>query len=210
MKMDNTAENILKFWFSTTDVSSDIKKSAEWFKATEGFDKEISRQFLTVRSDAVDGKLDHLIANPAECLALIIVLDQFSRNLFRNSPHAFEADLRAREVSRVAIERGYCQSYSNWPKIFCYLPFEHSESLGDHEFIAPHFEALEGSEFENSKITAREHMETIRKFGRYPHRNRALGRKNSQEEEQYLKNGPLWGKTKAEAEAIIRLRKMKK
>lgn len=202
--MDPVAEKILTFWFGTTDVSADISKRDEWFKSTEEFDRALIENFKDVQADAAAGKLDHLAETPAECLALIIALDQFTRNMFRNSPKAFDADPKARDIARLAMGRGYHESYSEWPKVFCYLPFEHSEELADHEFIEPYYMALEGEEFAHSKQMTLDHSEAIRRFGRYPHRNEVLGRENTPEEEEYMKDPPLWGKTKAEAEEIQR------
>ncbi len=207
--MRSVAETVLLFWFGNTDLSADIPKSSNWFKASETFDQELKDKFEKIHRQATLGKLDHLMETAAECLALIIILDQFSRNLHRNSPKAFEADSKTREIARTALANNFDKEYSNWPKIFCYLPFEHSEFLEDHEFISPYFEALEGQEFENSRKTAREHMKVIQKYGRYPHRNNVMGRINTPEEEKYLENPPLWGKTKAEAAEILERRKTK-
>jgi len=208
--MRSVAETVLLFWFGNTDLSADIPKSSDWFKASETFDQELKDKFEKIHCQAILGKLDHLMDTAVECLALIIILDQFSRNLHRNSPKAFEADSKTREIARTALANNFDKQYGNWQKIFCYLPFEHSEFLEDHEFISPYFEALEGQEFENSRKTAREHMKVIQKYGRYPHRNNVMGRINTPEEEEYLENPPLWGKTKAEAAEILERRKTKK
>jgi len=208
--MRSVAETVLLFWFGNTDLSADIPRSSNWFKASETFDQELKDKFEKIHRQATLGKLDHFMETAAECLALLIILDQFSRNLHRNSPKAFEADSKTREIARTALANNFDKEFSNWPKIFCYLPFEHSEFLDDHEFISPYFEALEGQEFENSRKTAREHMKVIQKYGRYPHRNNVMGRINTPEEEKYLENPPLWGKTKAEAAEILKRRKNKK
>ena len=208
--MRSVAEQVLLFWFRNADLSTNIPKSPDWFKASRTFDQELKDKFEKIHCQAILGKLDYLVDTAAECLALIIILDQFSRNLYRNSPKAFEADSKTREIARTALVNNFDKEYSNWPKIFCYLPFEHSEVLEDHEFISPYFEALEGKEFENSRKTAREHMKVIQKYGRYPHRNNVMGRINTPEEDKYLENPPLWGKTKAEAAEILKRRKNKK
>jgi len=202
--MDPIAEKILMFWFGTTDVSAEMSKNDEWFKSTDAFDNALTEQFTDIQAQAARGELDHLTETAEECLALIIALDQFSRNVFRNSPKAFDADPKARDIARLAMGRNYHEQYSSWPKVFCYLPFEHSEILEDHDFIEPYYMALEGAEFEHSKQMTLDHSEAIRRFGRYPHRNAVMGRENTPEEEEYLKDPPLWGKTKAEAEEIMR------
>ena len=194
--MDAIAGNILTFWFGTTDLSGEIERRPVWFKATPEFDADLARGFAAVHEEAARGDLDRLVDDPSECLALIIALDQFPRNLYRGTPRSYASDARARSTAVLALERGYDRGFSHFPRIFAYLPFEHSEALEDQERAVELFSAL-GEE--RSTESAIAHRDAIRRFGRFPHRNRILGRPNTPEEEEYLKDPPLWGMTAAEA-----------
>jgi uncharacterized protein (DUF924 family) len=197
--MDPVAEEILTFWFGTTDLAAEMERREVWFRATAEFDRQLARQFADVHEQAASGAFDPFVHAPEECLALIIALDQFPRNIFRGTSRAFAADHKARDIARYALGRGYDRRFARWPKTFVYLPFEHSEELADQE-KGIQLDAALGDE-EGMKA-ARGHHHAIRRFGRFPHRNAVLGRANTPEEEEYLKEPPLWGKTAAEVEAI--------
>ena len=196
--MDPVAHDILTFWFGTTELASAIEKRDEWFSATAEFDRALTEKFSGVHGQAAGGALDRLIHAPEGCLALIIALDQFPRNLFRGTARAFATDAHAREAARHAVTRGYDRGFSRWPWTFVYLPFEHSEALADQETA---LELYRGLGDEESMKYAIDHHDVIRRFGRFPHRNAALGRENTPEETEYLKNPPSWGKTAAERAA---------
>lgn len=197
--MDSVAKDILTFWFGTTDLSIDFEKRPEWFRATPEFDATLIARFTGIHEQAASGALDHLKDSAEECLALILSLDQFPRNIFRGTARAFATDATARDMARHAIDRDFDGNFTRWPKTFCYLPFEHSEVLADQERALVLYKSLDS---EDSMKSAIGHHDVIKRFGRFPHRNAAIGRPNTPEEEEYLKDPPLWGKTAAEIESL--------
>ena len=132
----------------------------------------------------VRDELDSMANDPQGCLALIILLDQFSRNMFRGSAQAFAADEKALAHARTAVERGLDQQLPPFQRTFVYLPFEHSESLADQDRSVALFEALGD---ENTYDYAVRHRDIIVRFGRFPHRNVILGRESTPEELEFLK-----------------------
>ncbi len=129
------------------------------------------------------------------------MLDQCPRNLFRGSAKSFAADPKAREIARYALEKDYQADLALWPRIFTYLPFEHSEEIADQNLSLALYKK---TGVETAIEAAVGHRNAIAKFGRFPHRNEVLGRENTPEEEEYLKTPPTWGKTKAELEEMER------
>jgi len=190
-------EDILEFWFEDMDLTREREKRDVWFKSTPEFDQAIHDNFLSAYEDAAAGRLDEMKVSREGCLALILILDQFSRNLFRNNPQAFAADAKAREFARYALDNGFDRGLSDFVRVFFYLPFEHSEDLADQELSVKLFSPMNN---ENTTNAAIGHHDAIARFGRFPHRNAVLGRENTPEEEEYLKDPPMWGKTAAEAE----------
>ncbi|MGC1411934.1 MAG: DUF924 family protein [Acetobacteraceae bacterium] len=172
-----TPDDVLDFWFAG-DPETHRK---EWFKKTAEFDATCTG-FADGLRDARRGAFDHWTETPRGTLALIILLDQFPRNLHRNSPEAFAADAKAREVARTALTRGIDQMLGEVERMFVYLPFEHSEDLADQDESVRLFTALG----EDMTRYAEEHRDVIRRFGRFPHRNAALGRACTPDELAYL------------------------
>jgi len=172
-----TPEEVLNFWFAG-DPSRWRKK---WFKKSDEFDTACAR-FAEALCDAKQGLLDHWTATPQGSLALIILLDQFSRNLFRGSPESYAADARARLMARRAVARGFDQQVGSTERTFLYLPFMHSEAIADQDEAVRLFEALAGE----SVRYAHHHRDVVRRFGRFPHRNAVLGRISTPEELAYL------------------------
>ena len=197
--MDPIATEILTFWFGTTDLSTDLEKRAVWFRATPEFDEQLIAWYTGIHEQAAMGALDHFKKSAEECLALIVSLDQYPRNIFRGTALAYATDANARDIARHAIDRGYDKTFSRWPKTFCYLPFEHSEYLADQERALVLYKNLDSAESMKSAIG---HHDVIKRFGRFHHRNEDMGRQNTPEEEEYMKDPPLWGKTAAEIEAL--------
>jgi uncharacterized protein (DUF924 family) len=189
------ASEILDFWFGTAELDGGIEMREIWFRSTAEFDAEIESRFLSVHEAAARGEHDALMATPKGALALIIVLDQFPRNLFRGSARSFATDSKAREIAHSAVDNGFDKGFDAWAKVFMYLPFEHSEDLADQDRGVA---LMSGMPEERTVKAAREHRDVIARFGRFPHRNAVLGRINTPEEEEYLKNPPIWGKTAAE------------
>ena len=177
------SEDILNFWFEDLDLTREREKRDLWFKSTPEFDQAIRDNFLTAYEDAAAGLLDEMMRCRESCLALILILDQFSRNLFRNNPQAFAADSKAREIARHALDNGFDQDLSEFVKIFFYLPFKHSEELADQELSVKLFSSMAS---ERTVEPAIGHHDAIARFGRFPHRNEALGRTSTAAELAFL------------------------
>ncbi len=177
----NITLKVLDFWFEETDRGNSIREV--WFKTDAAFDRAIGERFLDDHERAAMGAYDGIAETPEGSLALVILLDQFPRNLFRGSPRAFSTDAKARHVSAAALKRGFDTLLLPFQKMFLYLPFEHSENLEDQERSVALFKALG-----NDNLTgyAQRHLDIIARFGRFPHRNAALGRECSDEELAFL------------------------
>ncbi|MEW6690764.1 MAG: DUF924 family protein [Pseudomonadota bacterium] len=166
------ASELLSFWFG-----QDRKR---WFEKNPAFDEEIRSRFLPLFEKGFSGELEGWKTDPRACLALVILFDQFPRNMFRGTARAFAGDERARACARTILERGWDKAMTPDERTFAYLPFEHSESLEDQELSMRLFEGNPNLEW------ARKHWEIIRRFGRFPHRNAALGRASTPEELEFL------------------------
>ncbi len=176
----DAAEVILKFWFEET-------KPYQWFRRDDAFDAAIRNRFAELHTLAIDGKLDHWADAPRTALARIILLDQFSRNIFRDDPRAFAHDHLALKAASDAVARDHDNSFDAKERAFFYMPFMHCEELASQERCVELIkERLPGSTNEPHAI---EHRNIIRKFGRFPHRNEVLGRKSTPEEIEFLKSG---------------------
>jgi uncharacterized protein (DUF924 family) len=178
---DPRAEAVLRFWFRGAE------RRREWFAKDPAFDAAIRDRFLSLHEDAAAGRLAAWRGRAAECLALVIVLDQFPRNMFRGEARAFATDPLARGAAAHALERGFDRAMLPVERLFLYLPFEHSESPADQEralalmrALAAHPQTADAGEW------AEKHAAVIRRFGRFPHRNAALGRASTAEEAEYL------------------------
>ncbi|VAW87838.1 FIG027190: Putative transmembrane protein [hydrothermal vent metagenome] len=169
-------KNILDFWFI------EIGKE-NWFKKSESLDDLIRDRFLTLYQAAIANELYTWRENARGCLAEIIVLDQFSRNLFRNSALAFVNDPLALCLAQQAVKLKYDRELSLTERAFLYMPYMHSESLIIHEQAIALF-SIEGLE-DNYRFELR-HKEIIEQFGRYPHRNELLSRTSSKKEIEFL------------------------
>lgn len=173
-------QNVLTFWFE------ELTKK-DWFISSAALDETITNRFADVHAN-VSNESD--LPNEADsnwALAAIIVLDQFSRNMFRGTPQAFASDQLALRFSKQAIERDLQRSMSNDQQQFLYMPFMHSENLDDHKKSLKLFETLGHAEH------AVEHMQLIERFGRFPHRNEILGRQSTPDELSYLEDGKRYG-----------------
>jgi len=165
-----------------------------WFTKDDGFDEAIRLKFEATHHAAARGEYDRWIETTEGALALLILLDQFPRNLYRNSPHAFATDPLARRVAAAAIERGYDRQAEADLRGFFYLPFEHSEDLADQAQAVELCEAQARETGEEDDVKwAMIHRDIIARFGRFPHRNRALGRETTAEEQAFLDDGGFAG-----------------
>jgi len=168
---------VLDFWFEEIDPSY-------WFKKDEQFDAHLKRRFALVYRDVLAGLSASWRSYPEGRLAEIIVLDQFSRNMFRETPQSFSADELALHLARECVRVGDDQKLSTIQSAFVYMPYMHSENPAIHVEAVKLF-SQEGLE-ENLKFELM-HKEIIDRFGRYPHRNKILGRTSTQEEIEFLK-----------------------
>ena len=187
------AERILNFWLTPDHSAEDgFQIWSRWFVPDPHFDKLCKTLFLDSYREAARGRLDGWKKTPRTCLALVLLLDQFPRNMFRGTARAFATDAKAREVSRDAIACGFDRELPQVMRMFLYLPFEHSEHLSDQMESVRLAVALEEDYGESPASTAIRksaelHHETIRRFGRFPGRNEALGRQSTKEESEFLK-----------------------
>ena len=180
---DDLEQRVLEFWFGKEDSPEFGVRQAKWFEADAEFDALVTEKFGADYEAAVAGEYDWLTDSARGCLALVVLLDQFPRNMFRGTARAFEADDKARTIARVAIEDGFDQALPPVFRSFFYLPFEHSEDLADQELSVLLFETLDDM---NSLRYAVSHRDVIARFGRFPHRNLQLGRENTPEESAFL------------------------
>ena len=181
-------EKVLTFWFGEREHPEYGKPRQEWFQKNPAFDQEIRNNFLTDYQLAAQDKLDEWQEVSRSCLALILLLDQFTRNLFRGQPQAFATDPKALNVAKYAIKQKYDQQMIPVERWFIYLPFEHSENLADQSQAVELMSQLKNDPDSASSIEyAIRHFEVIKRFGRFPHRNVILGRESTPEEVEFLK-----------------------
>ena len=170
-------EEILNFWFKDC-------KPEQWFKKNEDFDQMIENRFSSAIENAIAGKMDSWEESETGCLALIILLDQFTRNVFRDTPRAFAGDKRALALSQLCCEKDYLTNSNVQRRQFMLMPMMHSENLAVQDAALPLFKKYaSGKDYEY----AEKHRYFIARFGRFPHRNVILGRKSTNEELEFLK-----------------------
>jgi len=177
--MPATAQDVLSFWF-------DELTREQWFNTFPEVDDAIQTRFTATHSAASRGELFEWRETPDGRLAEIIVLDQFSRNMFRQDPRSFAYDTLALVLAQEAIAAGDDQRIAQDRKAFLYLPFMHAESLAMHEIAEKLFD---GPGMENNLKSLRSHTQVLQRFGRYPHRNAVLERQSTADELEFLKNG---------------------
>ena len=171
------AQSVLDFWFAESTPE-------QWFKKDDGFDAAVRERFAALYEKAAAGNLDSWRDTPNGCLALVIVLDQFPRNLFRGDKRSFGSDAAARAVLQHALDNGFDDGLSFREKQFLYMPLQHSEDAADQAQSLALFAAL-GDEDVLEFAVAHKHI--IDRFGRFPHRNEVLGRDTTPEEAAFLK-----------------------
>jgi uncharacterized protein (DUF924 family) len=198
MGLVDSPEAILDFWFgdSLRFPGSVVERVQLWFTANAEFDREIRDRFSSLPERALRGELDGWSRRSESALALVLVLDQFPRNLFRGSARAFEFDPRALETAAEAVDARFDEELAPLQASFLYLPFEHSEDPTNQERSVQLFEQLVrrappelASTLEQAADYARRHRAVVQRFGRFPHRNKVLGRESSPEEVAYLESG---------------------
>lgn len=176
--MSTSPHDILEFWIDAGP--------AKWFKGGEAFDRECDRRFRDAHFAAARRECDDWLGTAEGGLALLILLDQIPRNIFRGSGHAFATDPLAVHVATRAIDAGFDAQVDPLLRMFCYLPFEHSEALRDQDRAIELFTALDDADLLGY---AKAHRDVIMRFGRFPHRNAALGRENTPAEQAWLEAG---------------------
>jgi len=180
-------ENVLEFWFGRGGTQQFGRARDEWFKQSPGFDAEIRIRFAGLHAAAAAHQLDDWKLSAKGWLALILVLDQFSRNLYRDSPHAFACDAQALALAQEALEAGLDRTLLPVERMFVYMPFQHSEAIEMQRRSLVLFELLQAyAETAMCYDYAIRHFAVIEKFGRFPHRNAVLRRTSTPEELLYL------------------------
>lgn len=170
-------KGVLAFWFEEC-------KPEQWYKKNADFDRTICDRFGEIHAEAAIGSLDYWAETADGCLALIIILDQFSRNIFRDDSRAFVADSKALGLTKLALDKGWVDAAEGVKAQFFLMPLMHSEDLADQEMSIPLFRRFCG---EKTADFAIRHRDIIARFGRFPHRNAVLSRESTSEEIEFLK-----------------------
>jgi len=179
-----TAQDVLDFWF-------DPANEPRWFERDDAFDAQIRTRFGSLQAQAASGELDGWADTPSRWLALLILLDQFSRNLYRNDPRAFASDAHAQALALAGIAQGHDAALPPLWRSFAYLPLEHAEDAVLQRHCVNLFGRLCAqtpgeARYANYLDYAHRHQAVIERFGRFPHRNAVLGRRSTEDEESYL------------------------
>jgi uncharacterized protein (DUF924 family) len=181
------ATALIDFWFGPPRSPARFQQRAVWYEVDPGFDAQLRDRFGALQKCAASGGCADWALEAEPCLALILLLDQLPRNLFRGSAQAFAGDAAARDAARAALARGFDRSLPGAWRQFIYLPFEHSEDLADQELSVTLAAALaRDPAFAGALDYAKRHHAIIARFGRFPHRNAALGRASTAEEQAFL------------------------
>jgi len=174
---------VLEFWFGEPRGA----RRRQWFEKDPAFDAQIRARFLPLHEALALGDPAYWLDDAQRCLARIVVLDQFPRNMFRGSPRAFAADPLALQAAHHALAQGYDRTLLPVERMFVYLPFEHSEALADQERACELCRPLAAfAETDDVYRYALAHRDIIARFGRFPHRNAILGRASTPEELEFL------------------------
>ena len=187
---------LLAFWLGDVgdDGRVDEAHRLAWFRKSDAFDAEVRARFAALHDDVARGVYDDALAAPRGRLALLIVLDQLPRNMFRGSPRSFASDARARAIAEEGLARGDDAQVRGDARMFFYLPLMHAEDVGAQEEAVRRYEAWartarddgERAGIEQGVRFARAHLDIVRRFGRFPHRNAILGRPSTEEERAFL------------------------
>lgn len=178
----STPEEVLTFWLKKTGPPG-------WYEGGEDLDQEIRNRFEGDHEDACEGRLSLWLTYPEATLAYIILTDQFPRNMFRDSPRAFESDRMAKAAAKMAISKCWDTRFDEPARQFFYMPLVHSECLEDQDRAVRLMTSRMPDTGHLSLPHARAHREVIRRFGRFPTRNEALSRESNAAEQAYLDSG---------------------
>ena len=192
----DTPDTLHAFWFGTSPQDAEViaSQSALWWQKQPAVDTEIRKRFAPLVERAATGELDSWLGELRGRLALILLTDQFPRNIWREQAAAFAFDVLALRWAKEALVLGLDTRARPIERVFLYLPLEHSENLADQQHAVRLFDALAASvsselrpAFDGSLDYARRHLEIIERFGRFPHRNAALGRETTAAEADFLR-----------------------
>jgi uncharacterized protein (DUF924 family) len=186
--LPHRAQALLDFWFGPPGDPERLNHRQIWFKSTKEFDAALRREFLADYEVAAAGGMDSWEATPEGALALVLLLDQVPRNIFRGTPRTYETDAAARAAADRALGRGFDQIVAPAWRLFFYMPFHHSESIADQRRSVALSEALPRNRDRGGSLGryGRPYVEVIERFGRFPHRNEILGRQSTPEEIVFL------------------------
>ena len=198
-----TPDDVLSFWFEDATHTPEAlqRRGTVWFRADPAFDGECAETFAGLLEDAARGALRDWARTPRGRLALVVLLDQMPRNIHRGSPAAFMHDGQAAAHCVAGIEAGQDRALHPVERVFLYMPLQHAEDLDlqcrsveQFESLASEVDAAWRDQFVENVRYAREHHDIVERFGRFPHRNRILGRESTEEELRYLADGaPTFG-----------------
>jgi uncharacterized protein (DUF924 family) len=186
------AQALFDFWFGSPDHSERLHHKQIWFRSTPDFDAAVRENFAADHDLAVAGALANWEATPESALALVMLLDQVPRNIFRSTPRAFDSDQQALATTNRAVARGFDMMVPACWRLFFYLPYEHSEVLADQQRGIALLEALPPVPGRATDMKmSRKHLEIVERFGRFPHRNPILGRESTAQEIAFLEEYDL-------------------
>ena len=188
MQLDVAAQDVLDFWFGAPGSPEHGREREAWFRKDAAFDRAIATRFGALIERGIAAGLAHWQGEPLGALAEIVVLDQFTRNVFRDTPRAFAGDARALRAAQALVESGADRGLLAVQRQFVYLPFEHAEDLEmQNEGVRLYTRlAAIASEQADGLDYAQRHRAIIERFGRFPHRNRIVGRQSTPEEAEFL------------------------
>ncbi len=185
---DAQAHRVIAFWFDGPGGAARGQVRGEWFGKDPAFDEEIRGSFGALIEHALAGGCDHWGDEAGTAPALVVLLDQLTRNAFRDTPRMFAGDAKALAVARRIVAAGWDHSYDSLRRWFCYMPFEHSESLDDQRESLRLFGQLRNDPLAGGAWQwAVSHHDVIERFGRFPHRNAILRRPSTPAEEAFLR-----------------------
>ena len=192
---DSRIDEVLQFWLGASPPTDEaaLPLRMQWFTKSDAFDEEIRTRFEPLIDEALAGQLDAWAEHATGRLALIVLLDQFTRNIYRGTPRAFAGDARALRLALEGMDRGHDQAICLAARSFCYMPLEHAEDPAMQARCVKAFEALAAQAtpqtealITNGLDYAHQHLAVIAQFGRFPHRNPILGRESTPAERDYL------------------------
>ena len=188
-------ESILTFWFGENPDELTREQMLRWFRSDPAFDQAIAQRFGKLYKAAVNGAFRDWCERPRGRLALLIMLDQFSRNLHRESPLAWSQDAKCLDIARLGLEEEHDRVLRPVERVFFYMPFQHSEDVRDQAASVRLYQDLYSDYpdltfVERSLKSAEYHHQLVTQFGRFPHRNHILGRETTEPEREYLASLP--------------------